>query len=71
MVDKNKRSVHQVKAERELFWYREELLKRITATWVEVSGVGVGVDLAVAVEGVGSALADLSLSARIASWWLA
>jgi hypothetical protein len=36
-----------------------------------VSGVGVGVDLAVAVEGVGSALADLSLSARIASWWLA
>lgn len=42
VVDKNKRSAHQVKAEREVFWYREELLKRVTATWVEVSGVGPG-----------------------------
>jgi hypothetical protein len=49
VVDKNKRSAHQVKAERELFWYREGLLKRVTATWVEVSGDGVDMAMAVAV----------------------
>lgn len=37
MVDKSRKSPEQVKLERELFWYRDALLKTLHATWVEVS----------------------------------
>ena len=35
MVDKSKRSPAQIQEERELFWYRDQLLESVTATWVE------------------------------------
>jgi len=36
VVEKTKRSASQLQAEREHFWYREELLKMLTAIWMEV-----------------------------------
>ncbi|WWC70625.1 uncharacterized protein I206_104576 [Kwoniella pini CBS 10737] len=35
IVDKEKKSPFQLKKDRELFWYREELLALIKATWME------------------------------------
>ncbi|WVQ81064.1 hypothetical protein IAT38_003171 [Cryptococcus sp. DSM 104549] len=35
VVDKEKKSLGRVAAEREVFWYREELLGMLTATWSE------------------------------------
>ena len=37
VVDKSRKSPDQIKLERELFWYRDALLKTLDATWVEVS----------------------------------
>lgn len=37
VVDKEKKTPEQVARERQLFWYREELLNSLEATWVEVS----------------------------------
>jgi hypothetical protein len=37
VVDKSRKSKEQLKAERELFWYRNALLDIIHATWVEVN----------------------------------
>lgn len=36
VVDKSRKSPDQIKLERELFWYRDALLKTLDATWVEV-----------------------------------
>ena len=36
VVDKAKKSVHQLQNERETFWYRDELLKPLSASWFEV-----------------------------------
>jgi len=37
VVDKSKKSKAQLQAERELFWYRDDLLKTLSVTWLEVS----------------------------------
>lgn len=37
VVDKRKKSEDVIRREKELFWYREEMLKLISATWREVS----------------------------------
>nr|XP_019045803.1 hypothetical protein I302_06194 [Kwoniella bestiolae CBS 10118]OCF24733.1 hypothetical protein I302_06194 [Kwoniella bestiolae CBS 10118] len=42
IVDKEKKSVSKIKKERELFWYREELLKMVKATWVEPGSTRTG-----------------------------
>lgn len=39
VVDKSRKSAEQLKVERELFWYRDILLKSLHATWIEVSPV--------------------------------
>lgn len=36
MVDKQKKNHQQAQLAKDLFWYKEELLKRVTATWREV-----------------------------------
>jgi hypothetical protein len=36
IVDKSGKSPEQIAREREVFWYREELLKSVRASWVEV-----------------------------------
>lgn len=38
VVSKVQTSAAEERATREIFWYREELLKRIRASWNEVSG---------------------------------
>ncbi|ORX40220.1 transport protein Trs120 or TRAPPC9 TRAPP II complex subunit-domain-containing protein [Kockovaella imperatae] len=35
VVDKSTRTPAQIQEERQLFWYREELLKTVSATWIE------------------------------------
>jgi hypothetical protein len=37
VVAKTKKTAERLAHERELFWYREEMLRRVTASWVEVS----------------------------------
>jgi hypothetical protein len=37
VVDKTKKTLEQVHAEREVFWFRERLLSILSATWIEVS----------------------------------
>lgn len=37
VVDKTKKTLEQVHAEREVFWFRERLLNTLSATWIEVS----------------------------------
>jgi len=37
VVEKLKKTAEQLRADRELFWYRERLLSSLEATWVEVS----------------------------------
>jgi hypothetical protein len=37
VVGKSKLSIEEEQAQRELFWYREELLKIVSARWKEVS----------------------------------
>jgi hypothetical protein len=36
VVDKSRKSPSQINAERELFWYRNALLDKLRASWVEV-----------------------------------
>lgn len=35
VVDKSRKSSNQLKAERELFWYRDALLDKLHCTWLE------------------------------------
>ena len=35
VVDKSRKSPHQLRAERELFWYRDALLDKLHCTWLE------------------------------------